>query len=145
MMKHHPAKGIYAVAVVFFFFGMLSVGMLMPPIYVHLFGFTEKDALLRQAGFEWVLFGGVAASWLVLYGVYALTRLHPAPQWALFAMALLMLFQSVTERADDSPFYSREQIIFNRVLLLLPLILSCVYVLRPRFRATCRELRAPKA
>ena len=94
MMKYQPSKGIYAVAVVFSFFGMLSV-----------------------------------------------VRLHPAPQWALVAMTLLMMFQLVSESAGGSPFYSREQMTFNRFLLMLPLILSCAYVVRPSFRAACRELR----
>jgi hypothetical protein len=141
-MKIRPPKGIYAVAVVFFFTGMFCVAILLPPVYVHLFGFDDKTAILRQTGYEWVLVGGVLASWMVLYGVYALTRLHPAAQWALFAMTLLVMLYLVSEPAGGSPFYSPEQIVFNRFLLMLPLILSCAYLLRPRFRETCRELRS---
>lgn len=144
MTKPKPPKGIYAVAVVFFFTGMLCISLLMPPIYIHLFGFSEKGGLIQQAGYQWVLVGGVLASWLVLYGVYALTRLHPAPQWAMVAMTLFMLFELVfaSQPVDSSPFYSRQQMIFNRLLLMLPLILSCAYLFRPGFRASCRELRA---
>ena len=144
MTKLKPPKGIYAVAVVFFFTGMICISLLMPPIYVHLFGFSEKDGLIQQAGYQWVLVGGVLASWLVLYGVYALTRLHPAPQWAMVAMTVFMLFELVfaSQPADGSPFYSREQMIFNRFLLMLPPILSCAYLFRPGFRAACQELRA---
>jgi hypothetical protein len=56
-------------------------------------------------------------------------------------MTLLVMFQLVSEPAGSSPFHSREWILFNRFLLMLPLIVSCAYLLRPRFRATCRELR----
>ena len=58
------------------------------------------------------------------------------PQWALFAMTLLVMFELVfmSEPANGSPFHSRERIIFNRFLLMLPLIVSCAYLLRPGFR-----------
>ena len=144
MIAPKPPKGIYVIAVVFFLTGMICIALLMPPIYVRLFGFSEKSGLIQQAGYQWVLVGGVLASGLVLYGVYALTRLHPAPQWAMVAMTLFMLFELVfaSQPVDSSPFYSREQMIFNRFVLMLPLILSCAYLFRPGFRASCRELRA---
>ena len=79
---------------------------------------------------------------LVCYGVFGLVRLRAAPQWSLFAMTLLLMFQSLSEPAGNSPFYSGQRIYLNRLLALLPLIASSVYLLRPRFRAACRELRA---
>jgi hypothetical protein len=140
-MKPVP-KGIYLVAVAFFLAGLVCIGELLPPLF-YLFGFERERALLLQAGFEWVLVGGVLAFLLLCYAVFGLVRLHPVPQWALFAMTLLLMFRFLSEPTGNSPFYSPQRIYLNRFLLLLPLMAACVYLLRPRIRAASRELRAP--
>ncbi len=96
---------------------------------------------LNLATLRWVLPGYVAGLCLVCYGVLLLTRLHPAPQWVMFVMTLVLTVRLGLAPAGGSPFYSSPRIALNRALLLLPLIASCVYLLRPRFRRTCREFR----
>jgi len=88
-----------------------------------------------------VITGGLLALFLVCYGVFLLTRLHPAPQWLMFGMTLLLTIRLAAEPAGGSPFYSAQRIYLNRFLLVLPMIASCVYLRRPRFRAACREAR----
>lgn len=136
----HPSKGIYLVAVAFVFAGLICIGELLPPVFYAL-GFERKMGLLFQPGSGWVLLGGLLAFWLVCYGVVGLTRLHPAPQWAFFAMTLFLTFRCVSEPVTNSPFYSVQRIYLARFLLLVPLIAGCVYLLRPGFRAACREVR----
>jgi len=137
----HPPKGIYLVAVVFFFAGLLCIGDLLPRIF-YASGFKRETGLLSQPGYVWVLVGGLLAFWLMCYAVVGLVRLRSAPQWAFFAMTLFLMFRCVSEPAVNSPFHSAQRIYLTRFLLLAPLIAGCVYLLRPGFRAACREFRA---
>jgi hypothetical protein len=107
----------------------------------YLFGFERSIGLLQQTGFEWVLVGNVLAFWLLCYGVVALVRLRPLPQWLFLAMTRFLMYQFLSLPVN-SPFYSQQRIYFNRFLLLLPSMAGCVYLLRPRFRTACREFRA---
>ena len=93
------------------------------------------------ATIRWVLAGYVLALCLVCYGVFLLTRLHQAPQWLMFGMTLFLTVQAVTSPAGNSPFYSASRLYLNRLLFVLPMVASCVYLLRPHFRAACREFR----
>ena len=136
-----PPMGIYLVAVAFFFAGLLCIGEVLPLIFYTL-GFKRETGLLRQDGYVWVMVGGFLGFCLVCYAVRGLVRLQSAPQWAFFAMTLFITFRCVSEPAGDSPFHSEMRIYLNRFLLLLPLIAGSVYLLRPGFRAACREFRA---
>ena len=136
-----PPKGIYLVAVVFLCAGLLCIAALLTPVY-YFFGFERRVGLLQQTGYAWVLVGDVLAFWLICYGVVALVRLRPAPQWVFFAMTLFLIFQFFSVPVVNSPFYSPRRIYLNRFLLLLPLLGGCVYLLLPRFRTACREFRA---
>src|SRR5687767_5170274 len=99
-MKETP-KGIYLVAVVFFFTGLLCIADLLPRIF-YLFGFERDRGLLWQPGYLWVLLGGLLLSWLLCYGDVAMTRLRPAPQWIFFAMTLFLIFRFMLEPAANS-------------------------------------------
>jgi hypothetical protein len=136
-----PPKGIYLVAVAFFFAGLLCIADVLPRIFYKL-GFKRETALLFQPSYGWVLVGGLLAFWLMCYAVVGLVRLRSAPQWAFFAMTLFLTLRFVSEPAVDSPFHSEMRIYLNRFLLLLPLIAGSAYLLRPGFRAACREFRA---
>jgi hypothetical protein len=141
LLLKRPPKGIYLVAVAFFFAGLLCIGDLLPRVFYAL-GFKQEIGLLSQRGSVWVLVGGLLAFWLVCYAVVGLVRLRSAPQWAFFAMTLFLTLRFVSEPAVGSPFHSEMRIYLNRFLWLLPLIAGSAYLLRPSFRATCREFRA---
>jgi hypothetical protein len=132
-----PPKGIYFVAIVFFVGGVICMGELLNVIFAA-FGIPEGPNL---ATLKWVLTGYGVALCLVCYGVALLARLHPAAQWLMFGMTLLLTVQAATTSAGDSPFYSAPRIYLNRFLLLLPMIASCVYLRLPHFRAACRKFR----
>jgi len=132
-MNRKPPKGIYAVAIVFFVTGLLSLAQ---------FGGVVADAAgfrgLDLGNAKWVLPAGVVALCLVLYGVALLTRLHPLPQWLMFVMTVLWIIQ-IGLSPPDSPFYSPARMYLNRLLLVLPMIASCVYLMTPRIRTASRH------
>jgi hypothetical protein len=138
---NRPPRGIYLVAVAFFFAGLLCTAEVLPRIFYTL-GFKREIGLLYQPGYTWVLVSGLLAFWLLCYAVVGLVRLWSAPQWAFFAMAFFLTLRFVWEPAVDSPFHPRKWIYLSRFLSLLPLIAGSVYLLRPSFRAICRESRA---
>jgi hypothetical protein len=133
-----PPKGIYFVAIVFFVGGVICMADLLNVIFPVL-GIEEG---LNLATIKWVLTGYLLALCLVCYGVVLLTRLHPAPQWLMFGMTLFLTVRVTAAQTEDSPFYSAPRIYLNRALLVLPMIVSCVYLQLPRFRAACRRFRS---
>jgi hypothetical protein len=133
-MNAKPPKGIYAVAVVFFVTGVLS--------YAQFGGMVANAAGLRGlhlGNSTWVLSAAVVALCLILYGVASLTRMHRIPQWLMFAMTLLWIIQFAMMPAD-SPFYSPARMYLNRLLVLLPMIASCAYLMTARVRAASRPI-----
>ena len=131
-MAERPA-GIYFVALVFFVAAMLCSIWLL----TVLLGALGLDARLNLTTVKWMLPACILVLCLVCYGVWLLAQLHPLPQWMMFGMTMFLLVQAITTPAD-SPFYSVSRIYFNRVLLVLPMIASCAYLLRLRARATPR-------
>ena len=136
-LNKKPPTGIYFVAIPFFLGGFICMAQLLNLIFPAV-GIPEG---LNLGTIKWVLTGYLLALGVVCCGVALLTRLHPAPQWVMFGITLLLTIQVVTWPAGDSPFYSASRIYLNRILFVLPMIASCVYLLRPRFRAACREFR----
>jgi hypothetical protein len=137
----HSQKGIYIVAIVFLFAGLLCVAELFGMMLAAL-GMTEGP---NVATMKWLLPGYVAGLCVVSYGMFSLIRLHPVPQWIMFGMTLFLTIQLAVAPADDSPYYSASRIYLNRILLALPLIASCVYLARPGFRQACREFRQSRS
>jgi hypothetical protein len=132
-----PPKGIYFVAIAFFVGGLVCMADFLNLI----FSLSGIDEGLTLGTIKWVLAGYLPALYLVCYGVVLLTRLHPAPQWLMFGMTLFLTIRVAATPAGDSPFYSTPRIYLNRFLLVVPMIVSCVYLRLPRFRAACREFR----
>lgn len=132
-----PPNGIYAVAVVFFFFGMICA---MQAVGLAFWALGVRGVNLGNL--RWTLPASLVAFFAVLCGVYFLTRMHPAPRWLLFAMTLLLGVQFALPPPGDSPFYSPRQLYLNRAILMLPLVASCIYLLTPRFRDAARAFRA---
>jgi hypothetical protein len=131
-----PPKGIYLVAIVFFASGLLCTAQLLQVVF-EAFGLHG----LSLANSKWILSGYVVALCLVLCGVALLARLHPLPRWLMFAMTLFFTIEAAAVPPVASPFYSASTMYFNRALLMLPLVASCVYLLTPGFRAACRASR----
>jgi hypothetical protein len=127
-MKPRP-PGIYIVAVVFLFAGLLCVAEVFGAMLAAL-GIVEGP---NMATLKWLLPGYVMGLCLVCYGVFFLIRLHPAPQWIMLGMTLFLTVQLAMAPAGDSPFYSAPRIYLNRMLLVLPLIGSCAYLAWLRF------------
>jgi hypothetical protein len=136
-----PPLGIYIVAIVFLFAGLLCVAELFGVMLAAL-GVAPGAS---PASMKWVLPGYVVGLCVVCYGVFFLIRFHPVPQWVMFGMTLFLTMQLAVAPAGDSPFYSAPRIYLNRMLLFLPLIASCVYLARPRFREASREFRAARS
>jgi hypothetical protein len=130
-----PPIGIYVVAVVFLFAGLLCVAELLGVMFTWL----GVDPGPSTTSMKWLLPGYVLGLCLVCYGVFFLIRLHPAPRWLMFGMTLYLTIQLAVAPADDSPFYSASRIYLNRLLLALPLIASCIYLAQPRFRRAGRS------
>lgn len=137
-MNNRPPRGIYLVAIVFFASGLVCMAQFLNVAFAAM----GIEAGLNIATIKWVVTGYVLALGLVGYGVVLLARLHPVPQWLMFGMTLFLTVQSIAAPAGDSPFYSPSRIYLNRALLVLPLVASCVYLLRPGFRSACRAFRA---
>lgn len=132
-----PPKGIYAVAVVFFFFGLICSAQVLGMVFG---AFGMPGASL--ANLKWTLSASLLALGLVLCGVYFMTRMHPAPRWLLFAMTLALGVQFALPPPGASPFHSPGRIYLNRALLMLPLVASCIYLMTPRFRDAARAFRS---
>jgi len=130
MRKLSTRPGLYIVAVVFLFAGMLCVAELFGALLAAL-GIVEGP---NVATMKWLLPGYVVGLCLVCYGVFLLIKLHPVPQWVMLGMTLFLTVQLAMAPAGDSPFYSAPRIYLNRVLLVLPLLASCAYLARLRFR-----------
>ena len=129
MRKLSTPPGIYIVAVVFLFAGLLCVAELFGAMLAAL-GIVQGP---NVATMKWLLPGYVAGLCLVCYGVFFLIKLHPVPQWIMFGMTLFLTVQLAMAPAGDSPFYSAPRIYLNRMLLVLPLLASCAYLARLRF------------
>jgi hypothetical protein len=134
-MKKPRPKALYLVAVVFFAAGLICIAELVNVISGAL-GINPAVNLTNL----WVLPAYVLALCLVTYGAGMLVRLHPVPQWLLFAMTVFLTVRFATMPAGDSPFYSEARIYLNRFLLVLPLIASSAYLLRLRARRRDSEL-----
>ena len=133
--------GIYFVAAVFLFAGLLCIA---EGIGVMLAG-LGIDQGLSTTTMKWLLPGYVLGFCLVCYGALSMIRFHPVPQWIMFGMTLFLTIQFAVAPAGDSPFYSAPRIYLNRMLLVLPMIASCVYLVHPAFRRACREYRAARS
>jgi hypothetical protein len=136
MSMAKPPAGIYVVAVAFFIAAMVCTVWVLSIVL----GALGLDARLNVTTLKWMLPAYVLALCLVCYAVALLVRLHPVPQWVMVGMTVFLLVQAVTTPAD-SPFYSVPRIYLNRTMLLLPMIASCVYLVRLRGRATPRSSR----
>jgi intracellular septation protein A len=135
--KKKPPKGIYLVAIVFLVSGLICMAQFLNVV----FGAFGVEGL-SLSNSKWIVTGYGLAFCLVCCGVALLTRLHPLPQWLMFGMTVLLTVQMIAWPARDSPLYSAQRIYLNRALMVLPMVASCVYLLRPRFRAACRTFRA---
>lgn len=125
-----PPAGIYIVAIVFFLTAFVCVPALIASV-ARPFGFNG----INIANVYKAIGIGVVAMCLVLYLVWLLTRLHPLPQWLMFAMTVYLLGAAVMSPATGSPFYSASRIYLNRAVLLLPTIGSCIYLITLRRRS----------
>ena len=130
MRTRSTPSGLYIVAVVFLFAGLLCVTELFGVMLAAL-GIVQGP---NVATLKWLLPGYVIGLCLVLYGVFFLIKLHPVPQWIMVGMTIFLTVQLAMAPAGDSPFYSAPRIYLNRMLLVLPLIASCAYLARLRFR-----------
>lgn len=129
-----PPRGIYFVAIAFFVATVICLSELLNTISDAL----GIDQSLNLATIHWLLALGFAALCLTCYGVVLLVRLHPVPRWLMFAMTLFLTVQMAVTPTGGSPFYTPSRIALNRLLLVLPMIASCVYLLRPGIRAAGR-------
>ena len=115
-------KGIYVVAIVFFFSGLLCIAELLSLIFYQL-GFERGKGLLFQRGSLWVLLCGLLLFWLLCYAAVALAQLRHAARWVFFAMTIFLTLR----------FLARSETSFvHRTLLLLPPVVSCIYLWRLR-------------
>ena len=130
-MNQPPPKGIYLVAIVFFAAGLLCIAELVNMIT----GALGIDPGIKMSNLAWVLPGYVVGLCLVTYGAAMLVRLHPAPQWLMWAMTLFLAVDFATMPVRNSPVQSETDIYINRLLLMLPLIAGSVYLLRLRARS----------
>ncbi|HEV3140225.1 MAG TPA: hypothetical protein VGY57_06905 [Vicinamibacterales bacterium] len=128
-MPPSTPKGIYVVAVVFFFAALISLLLIVATI---LGAFGVDPGNLRTI--YWVLAAYFLALLVVLFGTYKLVRLHPVPQLLMFVITAVATVALMIP-PQDSPFASLSSVYLSRVLLDLPLLASCVYLCRPRFRA----------
>jgi hypothetical protein len=114
-------KGIYLVAIVFFFGGLLCIAELLKLIF-YAVGFERSRGLMFQAGSLWILISGLLLFWLLCYGVVAVARLRHGARWAFFGMTLFLIFRFLMAPSAN----------FHCVLLALPLIACCIYLWRLR-------------
>jgi hypothetical protein len=114
-------KGVYLVAVVFFFGGLVCIGELLRVIFYAL-GFERGRGLMFQSGYLWVVLCGLLLFWLLCYAVVALARLRYGARWAFFGMTLFLIFRFLMAPAAN----------FHCVLLVLPSIGCCIYLWRLR-------------
>jgi hypothetical protein len=126
-------RGIYAVAVVFFFAGLIVSVQILGLVFA-LAGWGP----VSLTNVRWSLPLLLVAFFLVLCGVHFLVRMRRLPQWLLFAMTVILMIELAIAPAAGSPFYSPGRVYLNRALLLLPLVASCAYLLTPRVRAITR-------
>ena len=118
-------------AVTFFVAGLVAVADLGGAAFAW-FGVTTP---LGLDTLPWTLAAFVIALFALLYGVYLLVRLHPAPQWLMAVMTLYFTLRFFITPADGSVLYSPARVFVNRLVLLLPLIVSCGYLYAVRRRA----------
>lgn len=130
-MTKSPPIGIFLVALVFFFGGLLCLAQTLVFAF-DLFGISPgltTGNLQGRLAFYLLLLG------LDLFGVYLVVRMHAAAKWLMLGMTLLVAVQLFTAPAT-SPSYSETQLYLNRVLLWAPMLASTIYLFRPRFRAS---------
>jgi len=124
-----PPKGMYVVAVVFFFSGL----MFMAQLLIFLFEFFGVSPALNLGTIQWRLAAYLAALGLILFGVFLLMRLHPVGRWLMLGITVFLTATLLMTPAAATVFYSQPRLYLNRILLLLPMIASCVYLFPPRF------------
>ena len=125
MTKPRP-KGIYLVAVVFFFAGLLCMAQLL----LLAFDWFGISPILTTRNLQWRLPAYLLLLGLDLVGVYLLVRLRPAGKWLMLAMTVFLTAVLLMTPAAATVFYSQPRLYVNRILLLLPMIASCVYLWR---------------
>jgi hypothetical protein len=116
-------KGIYVVAVMFFFMGLVCIAELLAVIFYAL-GFERSRGLLFQPGYLWVLLSGLLLFWVLCYAVVALVRQRSVGQWIFLAMTFFLAVR------------------FPLCLVLLPPVIPCwiyLYLLRQRFQTADRK------
>jgi len=131
-MTKPPPKGLYLVAVVFFFTGLLFMNQVLILAF-ELFGVSLA---LNPGTIKWRLAVFLMAFGLILYGVFLLMRSHPAGRWLMLGMTVFLAAVLLFTPTAASVLYSQPQLYVNRILLLLPLIASCAYLFWPRPRAS---------
>jgi len=131
-MTKSPPKGMYIVAVIFFFAGL----MFMAQVLIFAFELFGASPALNLGTIKWRLAVYLAALGLILYGVFLLMRLHPAGRWLMLGMTLFLTAALLITPTAASVLYSQPRLYVNRILLLLPMVLSCVYLFWPRLRAS---------
>lgn len=128
MQKTTP-KGIYVVAVVFFFAGLLFMNQLLIFMF-ELLGVSTAPSLET---IKWPLAASVFALGLTLSGVFLLVRMHPVARWLMLGLTVCLAAMLLLTPAAASVLLSQPRLYLNRVLLLSPLIASCVYLFPARF------------
>jgi hypothetical protein len=116
-----PPKLIYAVAVVFFFEALICLASVLAII--------PKSFRYSPAAIATAVATIVCAA---CYGVYLLARQYRVASWMMYAMTAYLAFVMLSGPAAGSPFHSEARVYVNRVILLLPMAASCVYLARKR-------------
>jgi len=132
MPRTKPPTGIYIAATAFFPAIGLCVANVLNFLLFSVFGIVEVRNLQT---INYVLAGLVIGLCVMCYATYWFVRLHPLARWLMFLMTIVQTIEMLIAPAGNSPFYSPSRIYVNRLLLLLPLFASCIYLLLPRVRA----------
>lgn len=120
-----PPKGLYVVAVVFFIASLISIAQLMN-VVLPLFNISG----LSNANVGGLSAIGAVAFCVAVWATYLLTQQRPVATWLMYAMTLGLGVTMILAPVASSPFYSPSRLYLNRVLMLLPLAASCLYLAR---------------
>ena len=112
------SKLIYLVAVVFFVQALICA-LVVVSVVVQSIWNKSPEATAVTVGVT------VCAA---CYGVYLLIREYRVARWLMYAMTAYIAFVMFRGPAAGSPFDSEARIQVNRIVMMLPMIASCIYL-----------------
>jgi hypothetical protein len=113
-------KLLYVVAVVFFFVALICLMQLIT-VTRQSFGYNGPASIAMTVAITVCL---------ACVGVYFLTRQYRVASWLMYAMTVYLAFMMFSEPPRATPFYSATRIEVNRILFMLPIVASCIYLAR---------------